>query len=120
MEWVERVPRAQGGVALPGPSGQVFFDPHGHRLRRLRHASRVAGAAAATYLALLALGLAGPATPPFSLFPGAKAGESGTEAVRTGTGPAGVGRARDAGAGADVLTGRGVGSPAPPGGPAGA
>jgi hypothetical protein len=78
------------GPALftPRPGGgPVFVDPHGHRVRRLRHGARVAACAAAVYLALLGLGIAGPAAPPFSLFPGAgaKAGESGTEAVHTGS-----------------------------------
>jgi hypothetical protein len=67
----------------------------------------VIAGAAVVYLALLALGLAGPATAPFSLFPGAgdKAGESGTEAVRTGGATANAQRVGDASAGGPLLRG---------------
>ena len=87
MEWVERAPMHGPAFVLPRSGGQpVFVDPHGHRVRRLRHGVRVVAGAAAVYLALLALGLAGPAASPFSLFPGAgdKAGEGGKEAVHAG------------------------------------
>ena len=99
MEWVERAPMHGAPFGLAGPGGlPVFVDPYGHRVRRLRHGARAAAAGAAAYLALLALGLAGPATSPFSLFPGAgaKAGESGTEAVHAGSGPASADQVRGA------------------------
>ena len=110
MEWVERAPRHGPALFLSraGGGGQpVFVDPYGHRVRRLRHGARVVAGVAAAYLALLALGLAGPATPPFSLFPGVgdKAGESGTEAVRTSAGAVGAERTRDASAGGPLLRG---------------
>jgi len=99
MQWVERAPMHGPAFVLPRSGGQpVFVDPDGHRARRLQHAARVVAGAAAVYLAMLALGLAGPATPPFSLFPGAgaKAGEGGTEAVHTGSGVASAEQVRDA------------------------
>jgi hypothetical protein len=84
-------------MVLPRPGGRpVFVDPHGHRVRRLRHAARIMALGAAGYLALLALGLAGPATPPFSLFPRSQAGESGKVDVQSGTGAASARHAPDA------------------------
>src|SRR5438067_6017975 len=112
MEWVEGVPTYRAGLVLPRPTGQpVFVDPHGHRVRRLRHAARVVAGAAGVYLALLALGLAGPASPPFSLFPGtgAKAGEKGTEAVHTESGAASTALLQDASAGGPLLGGALIG-----------
>src|SRR4051812_29214835 len=107
MEWVERAPM-DGPTLFLSRSGQpVFVDPHGHRLRRLRHGARVIAGVAAVYLALLALGLAGPATAPFSLIPGFGdiAGERGTEAVRTGGTTATAEQIRDASAGGPMLRG---------------
>src|SRR4051812_19580349 len=108
MEWVERAPMHGPTLFLSRSGAQpVFVDPHGHRLRRLRHGARVVAGVAAVYLALLALGLAGPATAPFSLIPGVgdKAGESGTEAVRTGGSTATAEQVRDASAGGPLLRG---------------
>jgi len=114
MEWVEQLPVHGPTLFLSRPAAQpVFVDPHGHRVRRLRHGARVIAAAAGVYLALLAVGLAGPAASPFSLLPGvgAKAGESGTEAVRSGAGGAvNAGQARDAGASGQAV--QGLNSPA--------
>jgi hypothetical protein len=116
MEWVERAPIHGPAFAFARPAAQpVFVDPHGHRVRRLRHTARVVAMAAAVYLALLALGLAGPASAPFSLFPGAKAGESGTEAVHTGSGAVTAAHVNDPRVGSSALTG-GLGGLAP-GGP---
>lgn len=115
MEWVEAGRLGGPAFSLPRPGGlPVFVDPHGHRVRRLRHAARVVAGAAAVYLALLALGLAGPVAPPFSLFPGAKAGESGTEAVHSGPGgPASADRVQNASAGGSILGATGLPSTAP-------
>jgi|SRR5947209_1589647 len=110
MDWVEQLPVHGPTPFLSRPASQpVFVDPHGHRVRRLRHGARVIAGAAGVYLALLALGLAGPATSPFSLLPGVngKAGESGTEAVRSGAGGAvSADRVRDTGAGGSVVQGQ--------------